>query len=102
LSPQESQRRRAGSLVLPLAPHSPLDGHSSSLQHQLIASSSKQSSFELDDSLGILTPDQMVTDFTVTSAGLVSEDDERPGSGEFGGLMQDDVPHQYHHLRRIR
>ncbi|KAF4524003.1 hypothetical protein B566_EDAN013845, partial [Ephemera danica] len=86
------QRRLTAGLVLPLTHDSSPAGGSSSHPIPPGTLGSKQSSFELDDSLGILTPDQMVTDFTVTSAGAGSEDDERPGSAELGGLIHEDVP----------
>lgn len=91
-----SQRLLSGGLVLPLL-GSPPPGP---LPHL----SSKQSSFELDDSLGILTPDQMATDFTVTSAGPGSDDEEdRLGSADLGGLMLEEPPpsppHEEHEPR---
>lgn len=80
-----SQRRLTGGMVLPLYQGSPPNAPP--------PLSSKQSSFELDDSLGILTPDQMATDFTVTSTNAGSEDeDEQLGSADLGGLMLEEVP----------
>jgi hypothetical protein len=54
------------------------------------SSLSKCNSYDFDDSLGILTPDQMNTDFTATCPG--SDDDDLDDTAKNGGILLQDSP----------
>lgn len=77
--PRGSLACSSGSLMLPLN-CSPPSFVPSSL--------SKCNSYDFDDSLGILTPDQMNTDFTATCPG--SDDDDLDAKN--GGILLQDSP----------
>jgi len=79
--PRGSLGCSSGSLMLPLncSPPSFLPG-----------SLSKCNSYDFDDSLGILTPDQMNTDFTATCPG--SDDDDLDDTAKNGGILLHDSP----------
>ncbi|XP_059469897.1 serine-rich adhesin for platelets-like isoform X2 [Neocloeon triangulifer] len=80
ISPTDSESRgslacSSGSLMLPLNCSPP------SFVHGL----SKCNSYDFDDSLGILTPDQMNSDFTATCPG--SDEDELEEAAKHGGIL---------------
>jgi hypothetical protein len=79
--PRGSLACSSGSLMLPLN-CSPPSFVPSSL--------SKCNSYDFDDSLGILTPDQMNTDFTATCPG--SDDDDLDDTAKNGGILLQDSP----------
>ncbi|XP_065343277.1 uncharacterized protein LOC135941575 isoform X2 [Cloeon dipterum] len=90
ISPTDSESRgslacSSGSLMLPLNCSPP----------SFVPGLSKCNSYDFDDSLGILTPDQMNSDFTATCPG--SDEDELEEAAKHGGiLLLESPPKEFH------